>query len=293
MNEEYQISDPTFRAAVAAIDAGHVDQLSALLASHPDLVRQRLDHPDTGYFQHPYLLYFIADNPIRHPRLPDNIVDVAKILIAAVKQYAPESLQQQLNYTLGLVESGRIPKECGVQIPLMELLIDEGAKPGEGMPALAHRNLEACKYLLARGGPLTLTVAICIDQEDKLESLAATADKRELQRALMAASFYGKADRVRWLLSLGADPNVYLDPSSGFHHHASALHQAVWSGSLETVQALVDAGANLSATDRGYDGRPVDWTFHMTDENSADEWQAKVLQVREFLERAMNAESTA
>jgi hypothetical protein len=67
------------------------------------------------------------------------------------------------------------------------------------------------------------------------------------------------ADMVKFLLEKVVEPNGYPGPDSGFHSHATPLHQAVWSGSLETVQLLVEAGADLNATDKVYGGTPLGW----------------------------------
>src|SRR5579863_1335701 len=154
-----EISDPLFREAVEAIDSGDINTLRNLLRVYPRLVRDRLDDPEVGYFKNPYLLWFVADNPIRIDKLPANIVEITGLLIDAVKREAAGSAQEQLDYTLGLVATGRIPKECGVQIPMMDLLIDAGAKPGGGKGALANGNLAAAEHLIKRGGRLTLATA--------------------------------------------------------------------------------------------------------------------------------------
>ena len=79
------ISHPVFREAVEAIDAGNVSVLKKLLEVHPELVMKPLDLPEEGYFKNPYLLWFIADNPIRHEKLPPNISEIAKLIISAIK----------------------------------------------------------------------------------------------------------------------------------------------------------------------------------------------------------------
>lgn len=56
----------------------------------------------------------------------------------------------------------------------------------------------------------------------------------------------------------------------GFHSHASALHQAVASGSSESVKLLVKAGADLSMRDRVYDGTPLDWAIYMPNQEGTD-----------------------
>src|SRR5664279_4320315 len=105
-----EIKDPLFREAIEAIDSGNTIQLERLLAENPRLVYSRLSLPSGDYFQHPYLLWFIADNPIRIDKLPGNIIDLTRLLIRVVKQEATDSVQEQLDYTLGLVATGRIPK---------------------------------------------------------------------------------------------------------------------------------------------------------------------------------------
>ena len=82
------ILDPLFRDAVAAIDAGDLPGLERLLAAHPALVVERLDDPGAwlraqvgdaldGFFQRPYLLWFVAEDPVRNGRLPGNIAQAA------------------------------------------------------------------------------------------------------------------------------------------------------------------------------------------------------------------------
>jgi hypothetical protein len=164
-----------FLEAVEAIDAGNTTELKRLLNSNPGLVSKRLDINNQGYFNHPYLLWFVADNPIRHEKLPATIVEIARLLIEKVKRYAPENLQQQLDYTLGLVSTGRIPRDCAVQIPLIDLLIEEGAKPGSVMGALAHNNIEAAAHLIRYGGKLNLAAAVCLDRSDDITRLATNA----------------------------------------------------------------------------------------------------------------------
>ena len=258
-----EIKDPLFRLAVEAIDSGDDTILRQILEKHPQLVSKRLDTPDEGYFKHPYLLWFVADNPIRHEKLPANICDVTRLIIRSVQKNAADSFKEQIDYTLGLVATGRIPRESGVQLEWIDLLIDSGATPGNGVGALAHGNVDAARHLIERGGNLTLATAICLDRIEDIRRLAAKANKEDKQIALIAASFYGMPDKINYLLDLGADVNAYIDRSSGFHSHATALHQAVFSTSLDSVRLLVEAGANLHLKDHIYDGTPLDWAKYM------------------------------
>lgn len=261
-----EITDSIFRQAVEAIDSGNISVLKRLLGNHPQLISQRLDVPEEGYFSHPYLLWFVADNPIRNEALPKNIVEITRLLVQSAQQNASASLQHQIDYTLGLVVTGRIPREWGVQLALMDVLIDAGAKPGKGDGALAHGNLDAARHLVQRGGEQTLLTAICLNQTEAIERLATESTPTDRQIALIGSAFYGKAEMLTRLIKLGVDVNGYIESSSGFHSHATALHQAVYSGSLDAIEVLVEAGADLDLTDRAYQGTPLGWAIYMKTE---------------------------
>ena len=280
-NEE--ITNPLFRQAVEAIDSGNITVLQKLLDQHPHLVRERLDIPEEGYFRHPYLIWFIADNPIRHDKLPVNIADITRLLIQRVKQESPGSFQQQIDYTFGLVITGRIPRECAVQIELMDVLIDAGVKPGEALSALANGNIAAAEYIVEKGGKLDLATAIGLDREKDIERLAQQATKKEKQEALIVAAFYGKAGILSFLVNLGVDVNEYLDNTSNFHSHATALHQAIYSASLDAVQVLVNAGARLDLKDKVYGGTPQGWAEYMQTEAEDIKVKEKYKEIEEHL----------
>jgi len=280
------ITNPLFREAVEAIETGDIGLLTALITENHHLVQDKLDLPEPGYFQNPYLLWFVADNPIRNGKLPANIVDVTQLLIGYVKEFTARTMQQQLDYALSLVATGRIPRECGVQIALMDVLIDAGATPGGGLGALAHGNFDAAAHLIVRGGQLTLAAAIGLDRMDDVIRFTAGADKAELLVALTVAGFYGKPQMITYLLNLGADPNGYPENNAGFHSHATPLHQAVYSGSLESVKLLVEAGARLDMPDKIYNGTPLGWALHMeNDESLNDEARKNFAEIAAYLKR--------
>lgn len=263
------ISDPAFRAAVQAIDHGDLPELIRLIAQHPALLCERLVNGEQGYFKDPYLLYFVADNPIRNGCLPKNITAILSALVGELTRQRIASLQQQLDYTLGLVTTGRTPQECGVQIEMVDLLIDAGARPGGGLGALAHGNVEAARRLIERGGALSLATAVGLDRTEDIRRLAPMSDDDERLIALTVAAFYGKTEWIAFLLSLGVNPNGFPNPT-GFHTHATPLHQAVSSGSLSAVKQLVEAGADVTLADRIHHGTPLGWARYMESEESPD-----------------------
>lgn len=270
-----------FRAAVEAIDNGELTALQHLLERHSKLVSKRLDIPEAGYFKHPYLMWFIADNPIRNGKLPTNIIEITRLILRYAQEYAKESYQEQVEYTLGLTETGRIPKECGVQIELIDLLIDYGATPGNGHGALTHGNIEAAKHIIEKSGIVTLTAALCLDRSRDIQRLLNESTEEDRQIALMATAFYGKPEAVSLLIQSGTDVNGYIEHS--FHTHAFPLHQAVFSGSFETVRLLTEAGANLHARDKMYDGTPLEWAVHMQTEVTDETIRAKYAQIETYL----------
>jgi Ankyrin repeats (3 copies) len=244
--------DALFTQAVALLEAGDAAALARLLDQHPHLLRERTDFGDEAYFQKPYLLWFVAENPVRNGRLPANIAAVTKLLI--------DRGADQVDYTLELVTSGRVPRESGVQRALIDVLCDAGADPGGAMlAALAHHELDAVQRLLERGAPMKLVVAVCLGH-DGAEQLAA-ADAHERQLALTAAAFYGNARALEQLVRADIDVSAYSP--KGFHPHATALHQAVFSGSLECVRLLVHAGARLDLPDRAYHATPLGWADYL------------------------------
>ena len=251
--------DARFQDAVDAIDSGDPGRLKRLLAEDPGLVRERVDGGE-GYFRQPYLLWFVAENPIRNGRLPANIAEVTRLILLAAE--GVESRQEQVDYALGLVCSGRVTRESGVQRELIDVLGDAGADlDGALLPALAHREIAAAERLLERGAAPGLTAAVCLGRADDVARLAPASGAGERQEAFAAAALYGNARALAILIGLGVDVDAYNPP--GLHAHGTALHHAVDSGSLDAVRALVEAGASLGARDRVHQGTPLDWAEYL------------------------------
>jgi hypothetical protein len=290
--------DTQFREAVSAIDAGDVATLERFLAMHPGLVRERLDSPGAwlrdqigeasdGFFRQPYLLWFVAEDPVRNGKLPRNIAQVTGTIIQAAKRERVVSLQEQLDHALRLVCWSWIARECGVQIELIDVLADAGASlDGRTVyesrfgthsdAAIYNGNFAAAEHLLERGAPLTLTTVLCLGRWCDFERLAQAATLREKQDAFVQAAMKGNAEALRRMLVLGTDPTTVSDRNQS---HGTALHHAVWSGSLDAVRVLVEAGADLSRRDTSYDGTALGWAKYgeqQQKEASRDKNEAEV-----------------
>jgi hypothetical protein len=250
-----RIEDAVFRRAVDLLDAGDAAGLRALLKKHPNLTRQHVVFEGGNYFRNPSLLEFIAENPVRHGRLPGNIVDVAKVILDAGVE------RSTLSEALMLVCTGRVPRECSVQLPLIDLLRDRGADPNSAIrSAVLHGEFEAVSELIRRGARSDLPVAAALGRVEDARRLLPSANDSDRHSALALASQFGRVEIVRLLLDAGEDPNRY-NPVGG-HSHSTPLHEATGAGHDEVVRLLVERGAKLDVKDILWRGTPADWAKH-------------------------------
>jgi len=284
--------DASFHDAVAAIDAGDVGTLRNLIDGNPALVSERLESPGAwlrekiggavdGFFKRPYLLWFVAEDPVRNGTLPKNIADVARTIIDAARREGESSLQEQLDYALTLVSWSWIARECGVQIDLIDALMDAGADPG-GDPAnaLVNGNVAAAEHLVKRGAQLSLATAVCLGRWDDAERLLHSANEEQKRLAFVLSALNGNAEALRWMLAVGADVNA---PSEHLYPHGTPLHHAVCSGSPAAVRALVEAGADLNAPDTAWKGTPLGWAEHYVEEAKTEEKRKQYLEIADYL----------
>src|SRR5262249_12261044 len=144
-----------------------------------------------------------------------------------------------------------------------------GASPHSGPNcALVNGHVDAAEHLVARRADLTLASAVCLGRWDDAPRLAEAASESEKQFALVPAALDGKAEAVKRMIEVGADANR---PSADLYAHGTPLHHAVCSGSLPTVQALVEAGADPGKRDSAWNGTPLGWTdYYLTEKKDAD-----------------------
>jgi peptide-methionine (S)-S-oxide reductase len=282
--------DQLFQQAVALIGTGDVGALDQLLTDHPELARERLTTPGpwlrdkiggalNGFFKDPYLLWFVAEDAPFHGRLPKNIAEVTRAILRSARD-AP-GLQEQLDSALRLVCWSGVAQRCGVQIELIDTLLAAGASP-EGGPdnALVNGHVAAAEHLAARGAPLTLGSAVCLGQWNDARRLLATASESGKQYALVLSALNGKADAVEWMVEAGADVNR---TSTELYAHGTPLHHAVCSGSLATVRALVEAGADPGTRDAVWNGTPLGWAKHYLSERKDADSQERYGAIADYL----------
>jgi hypothetical protein len=252
-----RIEDPHFREAVDLLDAADIAGLRAFLQQHPDIVNRHVTFEGGNYFRNPTLLEFAAENPVRHGTLKPAVVQAAKVILEA----GAKENKTALNETLGLVCSGRVPRECRVQVPLIDLLCEYGADPATAIyPALVHSEFEAVEALIRHGAPVNAPVAAALGRTEEFRDLLPSTSPEDRHRALALASQFGRTEIVRLLLDAREDPNRYNPP--GFHSHSTPLHQAALAGHRDVVHLLVERGARLDIEDTFWNGTPADWATH-------------------------------
>jgi len=245
-----------FEAAADAIVSGDEAALRRLLEAEPSLVRARStrEHRAT-------LLHYVSANGVESYRqvTPPNIVAIATILLDAGSEVDAEAdVYGGGSTTLGLVATSAHPRAAGVQIALLQLLLDRGArmeKPnlaGNGHGAvtacLANDCPEAAVFLADRGASLGLVEAAGVGRIDAVRSWFDSSgtprsglDAETIHYAFRMACFYGRNDVVEYFLGRGVD----LAGHSG--DGQTGLHYAAMGGKLETVKLLLAHRAPLEA----------------------------------------------
>lgn len=261
-----------FEAAVEAVISGDVATLASLLRETPELARARstvVTHHDPPVHG-ATLLHYVAANGVEdfRQKTPPNAVAVAQLLLAAGAEVdALAGMYGGRCTTMSMLVSSTHPAQAGVQIALVETLLDHGAAiegRGEGewtsplMTALAFGFQDVAQVLVRRGARVdTVAAAAGLGQLETVRQLLPTATGLDRQRALALAAQHGHVAVVALLLDAGEDPNRY-NPK-GNHGHSTPLHQAVWADREAVVRLLVERGARLDIKDTIWQGTPLGW----------------------------------
>ncbi len=235
-----------FEKAADAIIQGDIKTLKRLLRDDPRLVQARStrEHGAT-------LLHYASANGVEgyRQKTPVNIVEIAELLLKAGAEVDAEAdVYGGRSTTLGLVATSVHPFRAGVQNPLMQLLLDYGAKidhrTGAGnrrnsvLGALANGRPEAAAYLAERGARLNLEAAAGVGRLEVVKSFfkddgSRKPTKKQLQSAFRYACGCGQKEVVEFLLSKG------VDLADGGQDGQTPLHWAVIDGQLEMVKLLL------------------------------------------------------
>ena len=264
-----------FEAAVEAVTGGDAATLVSLLREHPELVRARstrITHFDPPAHR-ATLLHYVAANGVEEYRqkTPGNAVGIATTLLQAGADVdALADMYGGRCTTMSMLVSSSHPAKAGVQVALVDMLIDFGAAVearGTGawtsplMTALTFGFADAAEALVRRGARVdTVAAAAGLGRLADARLLLATSTGEDRHRALALAAQLGRVEIVRLLLDAGEDPNRYN--LAGGHAHSTPLHQAVWAGHDLVVRLLVERGARLDIEDTIHHGTPLGWAMY-------------------------------
>lgn len=291
-----------FESAVDAVVTGDAATLERLLDEHPELIRARSarEHGAT-------LLHYVAANGVEgfRQKTPKNAVEIANILLRAgaevdadlapvvSTEQRPRDARRVGSTTLGLVATSIHPAHAGVQIALMETLLDAGAAL-DGIQggwdfvnaSLANGRPEAAQFLAHRGASLDLESAAGVGRLDLVKgyfnedgSLKPTATAAQMEAGLMWACEYGHTRAVEFLLDTGLDVGTKSNGMTG-------LHWAMVGGRLDTIKLLLEREAPLEA-ENSYGGTVLGcliWAVGNSDKvycwpDSDTDWEAIVRMV--------------
>ena len=252
-----------FESAVEAVITGAASTLQSLLLGNPELVRARSTR--VNHFDPPVhratLLHYVAANGVEgyRQKTPKNAVEIARTLLKAGAEVDAFADMYGGHYTtMSMLVSSCHPAKAGVQVALVDTLLDFGAaieargsaKWGSPLMTLVKRGAQVDSIAAAAG----------LGRLADAAQLLATADPVSRHRALALAAQHGQVEIVRLLLDAGEDPSRY-NPE-GNHSHSTPLHQAALAGHDAVVRLLVERGARLDIKDTIYQGTPLGWAMY-------------------------------
>jgi len=262
-----------YEAAADAIVCGDVMAVRQILQDDPDLVRARSmrEHDAT-------LLHYVSANGVEgyRQKSPQNAAEIARVLLdAGAEVDAEANVYGGGSTALGLVATSSPPRDAGVQLHVIDVLLEYGARmdrPGSAgngsaliRGCLANGCPEAAQHLIARGAPLDFVGAAGTGQVDALRTfftdrgvLKDVVTPAEITEGLAMAAGYGRLDAVSLLLDTGISVDRELQLYGQGH---TALHIASYHAHADIVRSLLRRGARVDVQDKTWGTPPLAWAL--------------------------------
>lgn len=260
--------DREFEDAADAIVEGDLAALRTLLMRNPALVHARSTRQHRSN-----LLHYVSANGVEDERqkTPPNILDITRLLLDSGADVNAESdAYAGRSTTLMLAATSCHPENAGLQLPLLQLLIDRGAlidgPDGTSvvLACLHNGRGAAARFLAGKGAHLDLEGAAGVGRIDLVRtafhadgSLKPPATRTQLQDGFTWACQFGWTEVAAYLLAHGVPINARLR-----HHGQTGLHWAAYGGHPETVSLLLESGAETETRDASFDGTPLEWALY-------------------------------
>lgn len=259
--EDPKSATSAFERAVEAVIHGELEALRQMLAKSPELIRAQSTRGHRAT-----LLHYVSANGIEgfRQKSPANSADITRLLLdSGAEVDATIFVYRHEHATLALTATSTPPREAGVQIPVLDVLLEYGAAidyPEEDRNVIRDCFFNGCpeaaEFLARRGARLSLEAAAGIGRLDEVKRLL-PAHRNDLQRAFLLACGFGQDEVVEYLLEHGAD----LRDDAGTKE--APLHWAVMGSQVSTAKLLIERGAPLEQLN-GYNGTPLGqalWSF--------------------------------
>jgi ankyrin repeat protein len=279
---------PRFAEALEALRDGNVERLREVIGEAPELVKARTNlEPPYGYFSGATLLNHVAANPGWERPLPKNIVEVARVLLELGADVDAMTMGPNRGTTMGLVITSKQASDSNVSAPLIDLLLEYGAKldlkgkPDHVVPdwermnaldlPLTNHATRAAERMIELGAEVDVCAAAalgrmdllrdCFDEDGELKERPYRRGKRMSARdaiglALLFAYVNNRKEAVDFVLEKDGNWDM-----TGVNNGA-AMHRAAWEGDLEMVKRLIAKGADIYNRDNPFNSTPLSWAQH-------------------------------
>ena len=275
--------DPKFQPAKAAIEAGELDKLKALVGQDPSLATSR---SSTG---HPTLLQCLVlqvndlpNNVLMAEVLVDAGAEMNEPLIAAGSGNNPAVAELLLNRGAAIDGTGGwSPLEEALYWngrDMIALLLKRGAKAqnlrtaaGLGRVDLIEQYFNSDGSLKPEAGKInwpwgdlksiTSSNHPAAGKQKLIDSVKVWSQDRQgiINNAFVYACMHGHIDAAKLLLEKGAQINVV---PGGFDYAGTGLHYAALNGHRAMVEFLLQNGADRDVKDTKVNSTAAGWAEH-------------------------------